>query len=158
MRVGLGFDVHRLVPGRPLRLGGVEIPHPLGLLGHSDGDVLLHAIADAVLGACGLGDLGSVFPDTEPAWEGADSRQLLARAVQLAREAGWRLAQVDAVVIAERPRLAGYAPAMAGAIRQAAECPDLPVSVKPRSAEGLGPVGAGEAIAALATVLVVSVS
>ena len=153
VRIGLGFDVHRLVPGRPLRLGGVEIPFEKGLLGHSDGDVLLHAIADAILGAAALGDLGTLFPDTDPALRGADSRKLLAEVVRRARQAGYLLAQVDTVVIAERPRLAPHAPAMAEAIRQAAQSPQLPVSVKARTAEGLGAVGAGEAIAALAMVL-----
>ena len=155
VRIGLGFDVHRLVPGRPLRLGGVEIPFEKGLFGHSDGDVLLHAIADAILGAAGLGDLGTLFPDTNPALRGADSRVLLAEVVRRAGAAGFRLVQVDTVVIAERPRLAPHAPAMAEAIRRAAESPQLSVSIKARTAEGLGPVGAGEAIAALAMVLLV---
>lgn len=155
LRIGLGFDVHRLVPGRPLKLGGVLIPFDKGLLGHSDGDALLHAIADAILGAAGLGDLGTLFPDTDPAWQGADSGRLLAEVVRRAGDAGYRLAQVDGVIIAERPRLAPYAAAMAESIRRAAQSPELPVSVKARTAEGLGPIGAGEAIAALATVLLV---
>ena len=155
LRIGLGFDIHRLVAGRPLRLGGVEIPFEKGLLGHSDGDVLLHAIADAILGAAGLGDLGTLFPDTDPALRGADSRTLLAEAVRRAGDAGYLLAQVDTVVIAQRPRLAPHAAAMAEAIRRAAESPGLPVSVKARTAEGLGAIGAGEAIAALAMVLLV---
>lgn len=154
-RVALGFDVHRLVPGRPLRLGGVEVPFERGLLGHSDGDVVLHAVTDAMLGAAGLPDIGTLFPDRDPAWRGADSRRILAEAAARVRQAGFRPAQVDAVVVAERPRLAPYTAAMAEAIREATGCPELVVSVRARTAEGLGAVGAGEAMACMAVVLLV---
>ena len=151
IRVGLGFDIHPLVAGRPLRLGGVVIPHDRGLAGHSDGDALLHAITDALLGAAELGDIGTLFPDTDPAFEGADSRALLRRAYALVRERGWAVTFVDAVVIAEAPRIAPYREAMAASIREALEAPGLPISIKGKSAEGLGAVGRGEAIACLAT-------
>lgn len=153
VRVGVGFDVHRLVAGRTLRLGGVEVPFELGLVGHSDGDVLLHAITDAILGAAGLGDIGTRFPDTDPRLEGADSREFLREAVRMAREAGFAVTYVDAVLVAERPRLAPYAAAMAAAIRSAAGPPEPGVSVKFKTAEGLGAVGAGQAMAAFATVV-----
>ncbi|HWS06094.1 MAG TPA: 2-C-methyl-D-erythritol 2,4-cyclodiphosphate synthase, partial [Burkholderiaceae bacterium] len=118
-RIGEGWDVHALVPGRALILGGVTIPHPVGLLGHSDADVLLHAITDAVLGAAGLGDIGSHFPDTDVAFRGADSARLLAEAARRVREAGWQIGNVDSTVIAQAPRLAPHREAMAGAIAQA---------------------------------------
>lgn len=153
VRVGLGFDVHRLVAGRPLRLGGVDVPFEAGLVGHSDGDVLLHAITDAVLGAAGLGDIGTLFPDTDPRLKGADSREFLREAVRLARRSGFSVTYVDAVVVAERPRLAPYAAAMAAAIRDATGPPEPGVSVKFKTAEGLGVVGAGQAMAAWAAVV-----
>ena len=111
-RVGQGYDVHRLVAGRKLILGGVEIDHPLGLLGHSDADALLHAITDALLGAAGLGDIGRHFPDTDPRYQGADSRVLLRAAVSLVASAGWQVGNVDATLIAQQPKLALHAPAM----------------------------------------------
>jgi len=111
-RVGHGYDVHALVPGRKLLLGGVEIPHALGLHGHSDADVLLHAITDALLGAAGLGDIGGMFPDCEERWRGADSRVLLRGAAMAVKQAGWRVGNVDATVIAQAPRIAGHVAAM----------------------------------------------
>ncbi|HXF81175.1 MAG TPA: 2-C-methyl-D-erythritol 2,4-cyclodiphosphate synthase, partial [bacterium] len=149
-RTGMGIDVHRLVPGRPLRLGGVEIPHPLGLAGHSDADVLLHAVMDALLGAAGLGDLGTHFPSEDPAWRGADSLDLLRRVGELLAGAGWSVVHVDAVVLAEAPLLAPHTPrmreAIAGVLGLAAEA----VSLKATTAEGLGAVGRGEGITAYA--------
>src|SRR5712691_5450979 len=108
IRVGSGFDVHALVPGRRLLIGGIEIDHPRGLLAHSDGDVLLHAIADAVLGAAGLGDIGHMFPDTDERWRGADSRTLLCNVAVRARESGWRIENVDCTVIAQAPKIAPH--------------------------------------------------
>ena len=151
VRVGLGFDVHPLVPGRPLRLGGVTIPYERGLAGHSDGDALLHAIVDALLGAAELGDIGTLFPDTDPAFEGVDSRELLRQAYARVQARGWIVSFIDAVVIAEAPRIAPYREAMVAAIREALGVPALPISIKGKSAEGLGAVGRGEAIACLAT-------
>src|SRR5690606_11501488 len=119
LRVGQGFDVHRLEPGRPLILGGVAIPWEKGLVGHSDADVLAHAITDSILGAAGLGDIGRHFPDTDPAYKGADSLVLLRRAVDMAAQAGWAVSQVDATVIAERPRLAPYIDSMREALAEA---------------------------------------
>lgn len=152
VRVGIGFDVHRLAPGRPLRLGGVTLPHPAGLLGHSDGDVVLHAIVDAILGACQKGDIGRLFPDTDPALKGADSRRFLAEAARVAEEAGWRVGFIDVVVVAEAPKIAPHVPAMVEVLREVLGEPHLPVSIKGKTAEGLGPLGAAEGIAALASV------
>ena len=156
LRVGQGFDVHALVPGRALVLGGVEIPSERGLLGHSDADVLLHAITDAILGAAGLGDIGQLFPDTDPAYNNADSRLLLQQAASVARGAGWRIENIDATVIAERPKIAPYVAAMCATI--ATSCEILPgaVSVKGKTSEKLGFTGRGEGIAALAVVLLTS--
>ena len=152
-RVGEGWDVHALVPGRPLVIGGVTIPHPVGLLGHSDADVLLHAITDAVLGAAGLGDIGSHFPDTDVAFRGADSARLLAEAARRVREAGWQIGNVDSTVIAQAPRLAPHREAMAGAIAQALGIERACVNVKAKTAEKLGPVGQGQSIEARAVAL-----
>ena len=153
-RVGQGYDVHQLVEGRKLILGGVEIPHAKGLLGHSDADALLHAITDAILGACALGDIGRHFPDTDPRYQGADSRVLLRAAVALAAEKGWRPVNVDATLIAQQPKLAPHVPAMVAAI--AADlgiAPDC-VNVKGKTNEKLGYLGRCEAIEAQAVVLV----
>lgn len=156
MRVGIGFDAHPFAAGRPLRLGGVEIPHPSGLAGHSDGDVLLHAIGDAVLGAAGLGSLGERFPDDSEAWRGADSAVLLGRAAVAARKAGYRIGNVDAVVIAEAPRLAPRAGAIRTRVAEILEIPAARVSVRATSSNGLGFAGRGEGIAAVAVVLLES--
>lgn len=152
-RVGQGFDVHALVPGRKLIVGGVEIPHTHGLLGHSDADVLLHAITDAVLGAAGLGDIGRLFPDTEAAHKDADSRVLLATAATKVRAAGWRVVNVDCTVIAQRPKIAPYVPAMQTAIAQALAILPTQVNVKGKTTEWLGFTGRGEGIAAQAVAL-----
>lgn len=154
MRVGIGFDAHPFEAGRPLRLGGVEIPHGSGLAGHSDGDVLLHAIADAILGAAGRGSLGEHFPDDSEAWRGADSSLLLAGAVVAAREAGCRIGNVDAVVVAESPRLAPHAAAIRARLAALLEVPESRVSVRGTSSNGLGFPGRKEGIAAIAVVLV----
>lgn len=151
VRTGIGYDAHRFAPDRPLVLGGVVIPHPLGLAGHSDADVLLHAVADALLGAAALGDIGQHFPPSDPRFKDADSRDLLARVLLLVARAGYAPVNVDATVIAEVPRIAPHAAAMRAAI---AACLDLDlgaVSVKATTNEGMGFVGRGDGIAALAT-------
>ena len=153
MRIGLGFDAHPFAEGRALRLGGVEIPHDRGLAGHSDGDVLLHAIADAVLGAAGRGSLGEHFPDGAEEWRGADSSQLLRRVAVLARETGSRLGNVDAVVIAGAPRLAPHIGAIRGRLAEILDVEPGRVSVRGTSSNGLGFAGRGEGIAAFAVVL-----
>ena len=155
LRVGQGFDVHALVPGRRLVLGGIEIAHERGLLGHSDADVLLHAITDAILGAAGLGDIGRLFPDADPAYAGADSRVLLRQAFGRARVDGWRVANVDATVICRAPRIAPHAPAMAAAIAADLAVPAARINVKGKTTEGLGFTGRGEGIAAQAVVLLI---
>lgn len=152
-RIGQGFDVHRLVPGRPLVLGGVAIPHDRGLEGHSDGDALLHAVADALLGALGEGDLGDRFPSSDPALAGIDSGEILARVVALMRSQGFRVGHLDATVIAERPRLAPYRAAMREAVAARLGAPAGRVNVKVKSTDGLGAIGRGEGIAAQAVVL-----
>jgi 2-C-methyl-D-erythritol 2,4-cyclodiphosphate synthase len=153
IRVGQGYDVHALVPERKLILGGVIIPHALGLQGHSDADVLLHAITDAVLGAAGLGDIGHMFPDTEERWRDADSRVLLRGALAAVHAAGWRVGNVDCTVIAQAPRIAPHVAAMrdniAADLGVAPEC----VNVKGKTTERLGFVGRGEGIAAEAVAL-----
>ncbi|MCZ6843654.1 MAG: 2-C-methyl-D-erythritol 2,4-cyclodiphosphate synthase, partial [SAR324 cluster bacterium] len=141
MRIGTGFDVHRLVPQRPLVLGGVRIPHPLGLEGHSDADVLLHAVADALLGAAALGDLGRHFPPDDPAFKDADSAVLLRRVVDLLAGAGWRTVNVDSTIIAQRPRLAAHIPTMCANLAQALKIGEAQVSVKATTTEGLGFTG-----------------
>ena len=150
MRVGIGHDTHRLEEGRPLWLGGVRVEHPRGLAGHSDADVVAHALADAVLGAAGLGDIGTHFPDTDPAHAGADSLGILARSVAMAAQSGWVPVNGDCTVLAEAPRLAPFVPAMVGALGAAL---GAPVSVKATRAEGLGAIGRAEGIACLAVVL-----
>lgn len=152
-RIGQGFDVHALVPGRKLMLGGVEIPFPLGLLGHSDADALLHAITDALLGAAGAGDIGQWFPDDDPQWRGADSRLLLRHAAARVTEMGWRIVNVDATVICEKPRLAPHVAAMRANIAADLALPVTAVNVKAKTCERLGFVGRGEGIATQAVVL-----
>lgn len=153
-RSGIGYDIHRLVPDRRLVLGGVRIDHPTGLAGHSDGDVLAHAIMDALLGATALGDLGTHFPSDDPAYAGADSIGLLERVVTLVRSKGYRIGSVDASVIAQGPRLAPYLAGMRDRLSRALGIELGAVSVKATTNDGLGIVGAGEAIATLATVIV----
>lgn len=149
-RVGIGFDTHRFADGRRLVLGGVEIDHPRGLEGWSDADALLHAIADAVLGAAALGDIGTHFPPTDPAWRDADSREILAATVTIANREGWTVANVDATVLAEAPRIAPHVAAMRAAIAQACGVDAVRVSVKATTTEAMGFVGREEGIAALA--------
>ncbi|MET4578526.1 2-C-methyl-D-erythritol 2,4-cyclodiphosphate synthase [Ottowia thiooxydans] len=153
-RVGEGWDVHAMVPGRALILGGVLIPHTHGLLGHSDADALLHAITDALLGAAGLGDIGRHFPDTDPAFKGADSATLLAEAGKRVRQAGWQIGNVDSTVIAQAPRLAPYIESMRQKIAQVLLVSPSQINVKAKTAERLGPVGQGAAIEARAAVLI----
>lgn len=152
-RIGEGWDIHALVAGRPLVLGGVTLPFDKGLLGHSDADALLHAITDALLGAAGLGDIGSHFPDTDAQFQGADSAVLLAEAAHRVRDRGYAIGNVDSTVIAQAPRLAPHIGAMRARIAQvlgiAPEC----VNVKAKTAEKMGPVGLGQAIEARAVVL-----
>ncbi|ODV14251.1 MAG: 2-C-methyl-D-erythritol 2,4-cyclodiphosphate synthase [Rubrivivax sp. SCN 70-15] len=146
LRVGEGWDTHRLVAGRPLVLGGVTVPHALGLLGHSDADALAHAITDALLGAAGLGDIGRLFPDTDPAYAGADSMVLLAQAALRVREAGWAIANVDSTIVAQAPKMAPHVPAMRQRLAQVLGLAPDAVNVKAKTAEGLGPVGEGLSI------------
>lgn len=155
-RIGQGYDVHALVPGRPLIIGGVRIPYTQGLLGHSDADVLLHAVTDAVLGAAGLGDIGRHFPDTDARHAGADSRALLRQAVARVRAAGWTVGNIDATVIAQAPKLAEHMPAMVQCIAADLGVDDSAVNVKGKTTERLGFEGRGEGIAAHAIALLVS--
>lgn len=153
MRIGHGYDVHRLVPERKLILGGVEVPHSLGLLGHSDADVLTHAVMDALLGAAGMGDIGGLFPDTDPRFAGADSIGLLLEVMQRLREAGLTVGNVDATVLAQKPKLAPYIPAMRLRLASAMEISEDRVNVKATTEEKLGFTGSEEGIAAHAVAL-----
>lgn len=158
MRVGHGWDSHRLGPGRPFVLGGVTLPSEVGPLGHSDGDALLHALTDAVLGAAGLGDIGTHFPDTDPRWKGKESAHFLEAAVAWAAERGLRPVNADATVILERPKLG---PHRAAIVAKVAELLDLPadrVNLKAKTAEGLGPVGEGLSVECHAVVLLAPVA
>jgi 2-C-methyl-D-erythritol 2,4-cyclodiphosphate synthase len=150
MRVGTGYDVHRLVEGRKLMIGGVDIPHDKGLLGHSDADVLLHAICDALLGAAGLGDIGRHFPDTTPKYEGISSLTLLQEVVRLLAEAGFRVNNIDSTIVAQKPKMAPHIPEMIANIAAAAGVGRASVNVKATTTEGLGFVGRGEGMAAYA--------
>ena len=153
IRIGEGWDVHALVPGRTLILGGMEIPHTAGLLGHSDADVLLHAITDAVLGAAGLGDIGRHFPDTDAQFKGADSSVLLAEAMRRVRDKGWELVNVDCTIVAQAPKLAPYMVAINASVAKALGVQVDQVNVKAKTAEKLGPVGMGQSMEARAVVL-----
>ncbi|GDY37782.1 2-C-methyl-D-erythritol 2,4-cyclodiphosphate synthase [Acidovorax sp. NB1] len=153
-RIGEGWDVHALVPGRALVIGGVHIPHTMGLLGHSDADVLLHAITDAILGAAGLGDIGRHFPDTDAQFRGADSAVLLAEAARRVRAAGYSIGNVDSTVVAQAPRLAAHIPGMRECIAKALAVEPDQVNVKAKTAERLGPVGQGLAMEARAVALI----
>lgn len=153
MRIGHGYDVHQLVAGRKLILGGVDIPFEKGLLGHSDADVLLHAIADAILGAVALGDIGKHFPDTDPRYKGADSLKLLGHVMTLADAAGYRLGNVDATIVAQRPKLAPHIPRMRENVAVVLGAESGRVNVKATTTEQLGFAGRGEGIAAYAVVL-----
>lgn len=154
-RIGEGWDVHALVPGRPLLIGGVTIPHTAGLLGHSDADVLLHAITDALLGAAALGDIGRHFPDTDPRFKGSDSIVLLTEVARHVREAGFEIGNIDSTVVAQAPKLGPHIPAMCARIAQALGLPVESVNVKAKTAEKLGPVGQGLSIEARAVALLV---
>ena len=155
MRIGQGFDTHRLAAGRPLRLGGIEVPYERGLEGHSDGDVLCHAVTSAVLGALGEGDLGRHFPSSDPALAGIDSTRLLARVAERMREAGFALGNLDATVVAQAPRLAPHLAKMQAALAAVLGVPGERVNVKATSTDGIGAIGRGEGIAAFAVVLLV---
>ncbi len=154
IRTGIGYDVHRLVADRRLVLGGVEIPHAVGLLGHSDADVLCHAISDALLGAVADGDIGQHFPDTDPQWRGADSIRLLETVAARVRAHGATLVNIDATVLAERPKLAPHIPAMRERLAGAVDLPVDRVSVKATTVEGLGALGRREGIAVMAVATV----
>ena len=153
MRIGQGYDVHRLVAGRRLVLGGVDVPHDAGLEGHSDGDALLHAVSDAILGALGEGDLGRHFPSSDARWKGVASREILAEVVGMMRAAGRRVGNVDATIVAQAPRLAPHQPAMHANLVEWLGCDADQVNVKVTSTDGLGAIGRGEGIAAMAVVL-----
>lgn len=153
MRIGEGWDVHQLVEGRPLILGGIQVPYAKGLLGHSDADALLHAITDALFGAAGLGDIGRHFPDTDPRFKGADSGVLLAEASARVRAEGWRIANVDSTIVAQAPKMAPHIPAMRVRIATLLGLTEARVNVKAKTAEKLGPVGEGLSIEARAVVL-----
>lgn len=154
MRIGHGYDVHRLVEGRRLILGGVEIPFEKGLLGHSDADVLTHAVMDALLGACAMGDIGKLFPDSDPAWAGADSLKLLDKVMECLEENGFRVGNVDATVIAQAPKLAPYVGQMREKLAERMAVTIDRISVKATTEERLGFTGSGEGIAAHAVVLI----
>ncbi|MFP8777749.1 2-C-methyl-D-erythritol 2,4-cyclodiphosphate synthase [Hydrogenophaga sp. RWCD_12] len=154
-RIGEGWDVHALVPGRPLIIGGVTIPHSAGLLGHSDADVLLHAITDALLGAAALGDIGRHFPDTDPRFKGSDSMVLLTEVARRVRDAGFEIGNVDSTVVAQAPKLGPHIPGMCERIAQSLGVPVGCVNVKAKTAEKLGPVGQGLSIEARAVALLV---
>lgn len=153
MRIGHGFDVHRLVPDRPLVLGGVTVPYEYGLLGHSDADVLLHAVSDAILGALALGDIGRHFPDTDPAYKGIDSMLLLEHVVGLARSRGYQVGNLDTTIVAQKPKLAHYVAEMTSNLAKACQIPTGRVNVKATTTEQLGFTGRSEGISAHAVVL-----
>ncbi|MBN2380715.1 2-C-methyl-D-erythritol 2,4-cyclodiphosphate synthase [candidate division WOR-3 bacterium] len=153
MRVGLGFDSHRLVKGRKLIIGGVEIPYEKGLEGHSDADVLLHAVADALIGAAGLSSIGELFPDTDPAYEDADSAELLTKVFALVQNQGYRVVNLDCTVLAEEPPLVPFRDKMRERIAEILELSGSDIAIKPKRGEGMGFVGRKEGIAAIAVVL-----
>jgi 2-C-methyl-D-erythritol 2,4-cyclodiphosphate synthase len=157
MRVGIGYDVHAFGPGDHVMLGGVRIAHDAGVVAHSDGDVLLHSLCDALLGAMGLGDIGEHFPDTDPRWKGADSRQFLRHCASLLAERGWRLVNADATVVAEAPRLGSHRAEMRARIAADLGCGEERVNVKATTHEGLGALGRREGLAAQAIVLLARV-
>ncbi len=148
IRIGQGFDVHQLVEGRELIIGGVTIPYEKGLMGHSDADVLLHAVCDALLGAAALGDIGRHFSDTDPRYKNIDSRVLLREVHRLLEKSGYKVSNIDATIIAQSPKMAPYIPTMIANIAQDLQMPTLDINVKAKTAEHLGPVGRGEGIEA----------
>jgi len=153
-RVGIGYDVHRFAVGRRCVIGGVDIPHPMGLSGHSDADVLLHALSDALLGAAGLGDMGRYFPEEDPRWEGVSSLVLLAEVARRLASAGYRVVNADAVVIAEAPRISPHTEKMRANISQTLSIPPDAINVKATTHEQMGCIGRGEGIAAQATCMI----
>ena len=155
IRIGNGYDIHRLGPDRPLILGGITIPHTLGLLGHSDADVLTHAIMDAMLGALGLGDIGRYFPPSDPKWKGADSLELLDQIYQMVQQRGWTIGNVDTVVVAERPKLKPHIAPMQQCLAKRLAVAADQIGIKATTNEKLGPTGREEGIAAYAVVLLV---
>ncbi|MFT4191181.1 MAG: 2-C-methyl-D-erythritol 2,4-cyclodiphosphate synthase [Comamonas sp.] len=157
LRIGEGWDTHALVEGRPLILGGVTVPHDKGLYGHSDADVLLHAVTDALLGAAALGDIGTLFPDTDAQFKGADSLLLLAEAMRRVAAEGWAVVNVDSTIVAQAPKLAPYKQAMAANVAQALGIAPAQVNVKAKTAEKMGPVGEGRSMEARAVVLLARV-
>lgn len=154
-RVGLGHDTHRLAPNRALILGGVKIDHPTGLLGHSDADILLHAITDALLGAAGFGDIGDAFPDTDAAYKDADSRLFIEQALDRVRAAGWRIVNLDCTIFAQRPKLSPHKPAIRQKLAELLGVPVESVNVKAKTGEHVGPIGREEAMSADAVVLLI---
>lgn len=155
IRTGIGYDLHRIAADRPLILGGLKVPAPFGLAGHSDADCLLHALCDSLLGAVGADDIGTYFPDTDPANAGADSRRFVRHALDMVRARGYRISNVDCVIMAERPRLGPLKPAIRESIEGMLGLPEGSVGVKAKTGEGVGAIGRGEAIAAMVTVLLV---
>lgn len=153
-KIGFGYDIHRLEPGRRLVLGGADIPHPKGLAGHSDGDALVHALIDALLGALGEGDIGRLFPDTDPRWKDARSTGLLEDVVRRLRARGGEIVNADTVIVAEEPKIAPHVAAMKAALCPVLGLAETGLGIKAKTAEGLGPVGEGRAIACWAVVLV----
>ncbi len=157
MRVGIGHDTHRLVEGRALILGGVTIPFEKGLYGHSDADVVLHTVADAILGAAGMGDIGELFPDTDLTWKDLDSSRLLAQVMERVASRGWEVINCDLIIHAQRPKLLPYKPSIRSNIAQLLKLPEESVNVKAKTGEHVGPVGRGESIVAQAVVLIETV-
>jgi 2-C-methyl-D-erythritol 2,4-cyclodiphosphate synthase len=157
IRIGNGYDIHRLISDRPLILGGVQIPHELGLLGHSDADVLTHAIMDALLGALSLGDIGHYFPPGDPQWAGADSLKLLAQVDQHIRQEGWQIGNIDSVLVAERPKLKPHIPAMRDRLADVLKIAPSQIGIKATTNEKLGPEGREEGISAYAVALLCAV-
>ena len=153
MRIGHGWDLHRMAEGRPCRMGGLTLEHPKGPLGHSDGDVVLHALADALLGASALGDIGALFPDTDPAWKGADSAELLRVVTAKVRAAGYSVGNADVTVIAQEPKIGPHREAMRESIAALLGVSAARIGVKAKTTEGLGDIGAGRAVACHAVVL-----
>ncbi|MEL6787326.1 MAG: 2-C-methyl-D-erythritol 2,4-cyclodiphosphate synthase [Cyanobacteria bacterium J06607_15] len=155
IRIGNGYDIHQLAADRPLILGGIKIPHTLGLLGHSDADVLTHAIMDALLGALGLGDIGHYFPPSDPKWKGADSMLLLEQVISIIQSQGWQIGNVDSTVVAEQPKLKPHLKSMRSSLARTMEIEPEQISVKATTNEKLGPVGREEGICAYAVVLLI---
>jgi 2-C-methyl-D-erythritol 2,4-cyclodiphosphate synthase len=153
MRVGIGHDTHRLIKGRPLVLGGFRIDYPRGLAGHSDADVVLHAVTDALLGAAGLGDIGDVYPDTDPQWRGADSQQFIRETLARLNQAGWRPVNLDVIIFAEEPKLGPLKRQIRDRLAEVVGMPPSAVNVKAKTGEGVGVIGRGEAISCQAVVL-----